>query len=412
MANLPMFKKAVKREARARVALIGVSGSGKSYTSLVLARLLAGPTGKIAAVDTEHGSLSKYADLFDFDVLELESYTPDNFTAALSAAENAGYDVFLTDSLSHFWMGKDGALEFVDERKKAAKTKGGDQMEGWKDFRPHERAMIDRIIGSRCHVVCTMRTKNDYVMEEYTDSQGKKKTKRTKVGLAPVQREGLEYEFDLVGTLNEDNELYVEKSRVMLPDGSNPYQGRVFHRPNAQTFGQFREWLKGAPADRPADRPAPPQPPPPPQQQQPQQPKPAPVATPKPAEQPKPAPATPLLDPIERAMAEFRNADKYGRLKLFGQAKKDIEECTGAESDYYRILVEVGKVEKCDQFKSMGPATATYRALLLFIAKVTAEPPLPEPAKTDASATEPGQAGDWMDGMNGDIDAKFEGATA
>lgn len=142
----------------------------------------------------------------------------------------------------------------------------------------------------------------------------------------------------------------------------------------------------------------------PPPQQQPKS-----ATVPKPAEQPKPAPATPLHDPIERELVLFRNADKYGRLKLFGQAKKDIEECTGAETDYYRILAEVGKVEKCDQFKSMGPATATYRGLLEFIAKVTAEPPLPEP-KADASATEPGQADDWIDGMSNDIDAKFEGA--
>lgn len=150
--------------------------------------------------------------------------------------------------------------------------------------------------------------------------------------------------------------------------------------------------------------------PPPPQQQ----PRPATVTAPKPAEQPKPAVATPPLDPIERAMAEFRNADKCGRLKLFGQAKKDIDECTGAESDYYRILSEVGKVEKCDQFKSMGPAAATYRALLMLLAKVTAEPPMPEPAKADLaqvmSDVQTGQADDWMDGMSNDIDAKFEGA--
>src|SRR5437016_2786217 len=61
------FTKAVKYNAKGRVALIGPAGGGKSFTALVLARALAGPTGKIAAIDTEHGSLSKYADLFDFD---------------------------------------------------------------------------------------------------------------------------------------------------------------------------------------------------------------------------------------------------------------------------------------------------------------------------------------------------------
>lgn len=84
---------------------------------LKLVRLLAGPNGKIAAVDTEHGSLSKYADEHDFDVIELDSYSPSNFEDAISAAEQNGYSVFCCDSLSHFWMGKDGALEFVDNAK-------------------------------------------------------------------------------------------------------------------------------------------------------------------------------------------------------------------------------------------------------------------------------------------------------
>src|SRR5208282_2636373 len=96
------FQKAVKRETKARVALVGPAGSGKSYTMLVLARALAGPTGKIAAIDTEHGSLSKYADTFEFDVDELASFTHDNFLTSLANAEGAGYAVFCCDSISHF----------------------------------------------------------------------------------------------------------------------------------------------------------------------------------------------------------------------------------------------------------------------------------------------------------------------
>src|SRR5207247_8951469 len=95
-----VFKKAVKHEAKGRIALVGPAGAGKSYTMLKLARALAGPNGKIAAIDTEHGSLSKYADLVEFDVLELDSFAPQNFLNSLHAAEEAGYAVFCTDSLS------------------------------------------------------------------------------------------------------------------------------------------------------------------------------------------------------------------------------------------------------------------------------------------------------------------------
>ncbi len=239
---MSMFKKAVKYAAKGRTAIIGPPGAGKSYTMMTLARALAGPTGKIAAVDTEHGSLSKYADLFDFDVMELTSFTPDNFLRALKEAEEARYDVFCADSLSHFWVGKGGALEFVDERN----ARSRDKMGGWKDLRPHERAMVDAMIASPCHVVCTMRTKNEYA--EVTDENGKKK--RVKIGLAPVQREGLEYEFDLVGYMDDDNTFIIDKTRCPH------YSGRSIKKPGAEAFAPFVQWLQGS--ERPANSSQPP----------------------------------------------------------------------------------------------------------------------------------------------------------
>ncbi|MGC1586997.1 MAG: ATP-binding protein [Rhodomicrobium sp.] len=225
------FHRAIKRDAKARVALDGISGGGKSYTMLVLATELA-RGGKIACVDTEHGSLSKYADLFQFDAAEPDSYTMDYLLSQLSYAEENGYAVFCVDSLSHFWMGKDGALEYVDNVKKRAR----DQMEGWKAFRPHERAMVDRFIASPCHIIVTMRVKTDY--EEQVDSQGRKK--RVKVGLAPVQREGLEYEFDLVCSMDEDNNLMVGKTRCPL---YTEERRRVCARPGPEYFLPFIQWL-------------------------------------------------------------------------------------------------------------------------------------------------------------------------
>lgn len=239
------FNKAIKHEARGRVGIVGPAGGGKSFTSLVLARALAGPKGKIAAIDTEHGSLSKYADRFEFDVIELDTFSPENFMGALDAAEAAKYAVFMADSLSHFWMGNGGALEFVD----LASKRHRDQMGGWKEFRPHEREMVDRMIASPCHVIVTMRTKTDY--QEVTDSNGKKK--RVKVGLAPVQREGLEYEFDLVGYMDDENNFLVDKTRC--PELS----GRVMPKPDAKAFDPFVKWLAGV--ERPAVAPRAPEPP-------------------------------------------------------------------------------------------------------------------------------------------------------
>jgi AAA domain len=240
------FKKAIKYDARGRVAIVGPAGSGKSFTSLKLATLLAGDGGKIAAIDTEHGSLSKYADLFDFDVFEMESYSPTNFIDALDEAERQNYSVLIVDSLSHFWTGKDGALEFVDMAAKRHK----DNMGGWKDFRPHERLMVDRMIASPCHIIVTMRTKTEYKDEEYTSPRGERKTKRVKVGLQPVQREGLEYEFDLVAYMDEENNFIVEKTRCPH------YAKKAFTQPAAEDFFSFRDWLKGTIREQGAVAPA------------------------------------------------------------------------------------------------------------------------------------------------------------
>lgn len=229
------FTKAVKHEAKGRIALIGPAGTGKSFTMLTIARELAGKDGKIAAIDTEQGSLSKYADLFEFDVAPLASFTAPAFIEALTAAEQGGYSVFCCDSLSHFWMGKDGTLEFVDNAKSRSSSR--DAMSGWAAFRPYEREMVDRMISSPCHVICTMRTKTAY---EEQERNGKKV--RVKIGLAPVQRDGLEYEFDFVGSMDDENALIVDKTRCPA------YSGKAISKPKGSDFAPFREWLQGAPA--------------------------------------------------------------------------------------------------------------------------------------------------------------------
>jgi len=250
-----VIEEAVKHDSKGRVCLIGPGGSGKSLTMLRLARLLAGPEGKILMVDTEQGSLAKYAVTkknpipdnvytFKFDVIKLKEFSLDHWQACHAAAIDGGYAVFGTDSLSHFWVGKDGALEFVDERQRQANARRGDGQDGWKQFRPHERAMVDTMTSSPLHIICTMRTKNEYV--DVTDERGRKK--RQKIGLAPVQRDGLEYEFDLVGYMTDENEFVTDKTRC------HHYARKAIATPTAEDFLPFAEWLMG---DKLEDRAAP-----------------------------------------------------------------------------------------------------------------------------------------------------------
>ncbi len=222
------FTKATAHQSRLRLALIGPAGSGKTYTALSVAQHLG---SKVAVIDTERGSASKYASLFGFDVLELQSFAPQTYVQAITAADAAGYDVLVIDSLSHAWMGKDGALEMVDRAGK--RSPSGNSFAAWRDVTPHHNAMVDAILACRAHVVVTLRSKTEYVQEK--DERGK--TVIRKVGLAPIQREGLDFEFDVCGDLDYEHTLVITKSRC--PSVADA----VIPKPGKELAEQLRAWL-------------------------------------------------------------------------------------------------------------------------------------------------------------------------
>ena len=222
------FKKATKAQAKARIALIGVSGSGKTYSALAIAQALG---NKIAVIDTERGSASKYADRFEFDTLELETFSPLTYVEAIKAAAKAGYDVLVIDSLSHAWSGKEGALEQVDRA--AKRSQSGNSFAAWRDVTPMHNALVDAVLQSPMHLIATMRAKTEYVLE--TNERGKQTPR--KVGLAPVQRDGVEYEFDIVGDIDLDHNLIITKTRCAALDA------QVVNKPG-EAFGEIvKAWL-------------------------------------------------------------------------------------------------------------------------------------------------------------------------
>lgn len=229
-----VFVPATKDQAKARLAMAGPSGSGKTYTALAIATALG---GRIGCLDTEHGSAAKYANLFAFRHIKFtKPYDPRRLVRALAAAAAQRIDVLIIDSLSHFWQGAGGMLDVVDGA--ARRSYGGNTWAGWKDANPIERELIEAMLAFPGHLIATMRVKTDYVVEENNG----KKTPR-KVGLRPIQREGLEYEFDVVGDLDLSQTLTISKSRC--PELS----GAVIHQAGRQVAEQLLAWLQdGAPA--------------------------------------------------------------------------------------------------------------------------------------------------------------------
>jgi len=224
------FQKAVKSQAKLRLAIQGPSGSGKTYTGLILATVLANG-GRVAVIDTEHGSSAKYADVFDFDVLELHNFAPSDYIQAIEAAEDEGYGVVLIDSLSHEWEGAGGIMEAHD----LAAEKSGNSYTAWNIPTKLHRKLVDKILQSSCHIICTMRAKT-----EWFQNAEKKVIEKKQVGT--VQRPGMEYEFDIVCDLDYSHTMTVSKSRfTAIADVTES-------KPSARWFGRIKAWLnEGAP---------------------------------------------------------------------------------------------------------------------------------------------------------------------
>ena len=228
------FKKAVKHERKLRLAFIGPAGSGKTLTALKVA---SGLGGKIGFIDTEQGSAAIYADQFDFDQLVLDTFAPSTYVDAIRAAADT-FDVLIIDSLSHAWTGKNGALEQVDR----SKSHGGG-FGAWRNVTPQHNAMVEAILTAPSHVITTIRSKIEYVQEK--DHRGK--TQIRKVGMQPVQRDGLEYEFDIVGDIDQTHTLTISKTR---------YSGiadRVIAMPGEPLGVEIQEWLQGVEAPAPEE---------------------------------------------------------------------------------------------------------------------------------------------------------------
>ena len=202
-----MFKKAERKQAKLRLALAGPSGSGKTYSALLLAM---GLGGRIAVIDTEHGSASLYADLVDFDAMELHApYSPERYIEAIVAAEQAGYDTLIIDSYSHEWTGSGGCLE---QNETVAHQKfRGNTWAAWNETTPRHRKLTDKILTSSMHIICTMRSKTETVQGE-----GKK---ILKLGMKSEQRDGTDYEFTVVLDLTHDGHTATaSKDRTKLFD--------------------------------------------------------------------------------------------------------------------------------------------------------------------------------------------------
>lgn len=222
-----MFRKAERQKAKVRIGLSGSSGSGKTYSALLIAF---GLGGKVAFIDTENGSGDLYAHLGDYDIARITApFTPEKYVSAIKGAEQAGYSVIIIDSLSHAWAGEGGLL---DQQGKIADSGKGNSYTAWRTVTPKHNQLVESMLQSTCHIIATTRAKTEYVIEK--NSSGKDAPK--KVGMAPVQREGLEYEFTIALDISGDHIATPSKDRTTLFDGQ-------YFKPSIETGKKLLEWF-------------------------------------------------------------------------------------------------------------------------------------------------------------------------
>lgn len=140
------------------VGVAGGTGSGKTFSALRLARGIAGPNGRIAAIDTEARRMSHYDKFFQFDVSDFTPpFRPERFAQAAEDAERAGYAVLVIDSFSLEWTGEGGVLDWHDEEKQAMGGAESKNMRAWVKPKMAHKAMIGSFLQRRIPLVFCLR---------------------------------------------------------------------------------------------------------------------------------------------------------------------------------------------------------------------------------------------------------------
>ena len=196
------IRKAERSQAKLRLGLAGPSGSGKTYSALLLAKGLASSWDKVAIIDTENGSADLYSEMGPYNVITLEKpFHPDRYIEAMEAAQEAGMEVIIIDSITHEWSGQGGILE--------TQEKLGGRFQDWAKVTPLHNRFVQTILQSKAHMITTVRSKTDYSM-----TQDGKTSKVQKVGMKPETREGFEYEMTTSFDLNINNMASISKDRT------------------------------------------------------------------------------------------------------------------------------------------------------------------------------------------------------
>jgi hypothetical protein len=220
------LRKATRKKAKIRLGLSAISGGGKTYSAILIAKGLCGDLSKVAIIDTENGSADLYAHLGDYNVLSLAPpFSPERYIEAIRSCEKEGMEVIIIDSISQEWDGKGGCLEIVESL--------GGKYQDWAKVTPRHQAFLESILHSPSHIITTVRRKQDYEMIKDGN-----KVKIEKAGLREITREGFEYEL----TINL--EMDIQHNASASKDRTNLFMGKPSFVPTEDTGRLIANWCE------------------------------------------------------------------------------------------------------------------------------------------------------------------------
>lgn len=230
---MSQLRKATRKKAKIRLGLSAVAGGGKTMSALLIAYGLCGDWNKIAMIDTENGSGDLYCHLGEYSVLPLQApYTPEKYIGAIQECEQAGMEVIIIDSITHEWDGKGGCLEIVDQIAQGSNSKNS--YVAWGKVTPRHQAFIEAMLTSKCHIITTVRRKQDYEMTK--DDRGKLQVE--KAGLREVTRDGWEYELTVNLQLDTSHLAKASKDRTGL------FMDKPEFVPSIETGKMIADWCE------------------------------------------------------------------------------------------------------------------------------------------------------------------------
>lgn len=245
--NTMQLQKATKSKVKLKIALQGTSGSGKTYSALQLAYGITADWTKIAVIDTENESSNYYANQGEFNVLSLQApFTPDRYLEAIQACIKAGMECIIIDSITHEWDGIGGILEMHE--KATRNSRSGNSFNAWASITPLHNKFVQFIVDAPVHIIGTLRTKSDYVLQ---DRNGKQVP--VKVGMKAITRDGMEYEFGIGFEIDLNHTATCSKDRTGLFVDAEPF---VITPATGQKLVEWANTGVDAPKPEPTPQPA------------------------------------------------------------------------------------------------------------------------------------------------------------